>query len=318
MTDALKSLQNNALAALTQRAPTGVLNAIKSASAKTGVDFAYLMEKAAAESSFKPDAKAKTSSATGLFQFIESTWMGMVKEHGAKYGIDTSLDKKSLLELRKDPKLASFMAAEFAKGNQAHLEKTIGGEIGNTELYFAHFMGASGASAFLSQLEKNPLSTGADLFPAAAKANRNVFYDAQTGAPKTLQAIYDFFDKKFQAGSGDAPINTPLRVAESETAQTNSLVQRAERTQGYQHIPPSLKKPIEIIDGRGNRVYEFANGIGNGFGNGFGNGEARNIGSLYQIQNQLDAFFSQPTGLFPTSIYDNKTNATSVLLSILK
>ncbi len=141
MTNALKSLQNNTLAAVVQRAPSGVLNAIKSASAKTGVDFAYLMEKAAAESSFKPDAKAKTSSATGLFQFIESTWMGMVKEHGAKYGIDTTLDKKSLLELRKDPQIASFMAAEFAKDNQTYLEKTIGGDIGNTELYFAHFMG---------------------------------------------------------------------------------------------------------------------------------------------------------------------------------
>lgn len=310
MTEALKSFQNNALAALTQRAPAGVLNAIKTASAKTGVDFAYLMEKAAAESSFQPDAKAKTSSATGLFQFIESTWIGMVKEHGAKYGIDPSQDKKSLLELRNDPKLASFMAAEFAKGNQAHLEKTVGGEIGNTELYFAHFMGASGASAFLSQLEKNPLSTGADLFPAAAKANRNVFYDADTGAPKTLQAIYDFFDKKFQAGSDtqltETPIDTPLRVEKEQTAQTNSLVQNALQREGYQHIPPSLKKPIEIIDGRGNRVYEFANG------------NERHIGSLYQIQNQLDAFFSQKAGVFPASAYDSKTTATSVLLSILK
>lgn len=306
MTNALKSLQNNTLAALAQRAPSGVLNAIKSASAKTGVDFAYLMEKAAAESSFKPDAKAKTSSATGLFQFIESTWMGMVKQHGAKYGIDTTLDKKSLLELRKDPQIASFMAAEFAKDNQTYLEKTVGGDIGNTELYFAHFMGAGGASAFLSQLKKNPMASGADLFPAAAHANRNVFYDTQTGTPKTLQAIYDFFDKKFQAGSGDTTIETPLRVAKNDTAQTNSLVQNTTAKEGYQHIPPSLKKPIEIIDGRGNRVYEFANG------------NNRHIGSLYQIQNELDTFFSQRAIVLPTSLYDNKTNATSILLSILE
>ena len=75
MQNALKSLENNALAALTQRAPQGIMNAIKDASQKTGVSFSYLMEKAAAESNFNPTVKAKTSSATGLFQFIDSTWM---------------------------------------------------------------------------------------------------------------------------------------------------------------------------------------------------------------------------------------------------
>jgi len=53
MDSALKSLENNALAALSTRAGSTVANAIKSASAKTGVSFSYLMEKAAAESNFK-------------------------------------------------------------------------------------------------------------------------------------------------------------------------------------------------------------------------------------------------------------------------
>ena len=89
MDNALKSLENNALTALSARAPQGVVNAIKTASAKTGVSFSYLMEKAAAESNFNPTVKAKTSSATGLFQFIESTWMDMIKQHGDKHGINT-------------------------------------------------------------------------------------------------------------------------------------------------------------------------------------------------------------------------------------
>ena len=177
MNNALKSLENNALTALAQRAPQGVVNAIKSASAKTGVSFSYLMEKAAAESNFNPTVKAKTSSATGLFQFIDSTWIDTINRHGEKHGINTNQSKQNLLNLRKNPEIASVMAAEFASDNKNHLQKTVGGDIGNTDLYFAHFMGAGGASAFLSQLKKNPSAIGADLFPKEASANRGVFYN---------------------------------------------------------------------------------------------------------------------------------------------
>lgn len=291
MNNALKSLENNALAALSARAPAGVVNAIKTASAKTGVSFTYLMEKAAAESNFKADAKAKTSSATGLFQFIESTWMEMVKLHGEKYGIDINQSKPDLLDLRKDPEIASAMAAEFAQGNKEYLQQTIGGNIGNTELYFAHFMGAGGASAFLSQLKKNPLSIAADLFPKEASANRNVFYDRTTAAPKTLQQVYDFFDKKF---SGDTI------VATSEDT-TNSLAHKSsEAREGYSYLSPSMKNPIEIV---GAKSY------------------AQN--SLYQMQRQMDAFFSPVTALgnvngMPSSLYGNLSDQTSLLLNLLR
>lgn len=294
MNNALKSLENNALAALTARAPQGIVNAIKTASAKTGVSFSYLMEKAAAESSFNPTVKAKTSSATGLFQFIESTWMDMVDRHGAKYGIDKSADKASLLELRKDPEISSFMAAEFAQGNKAYLEQTVGGEIGNTELYFAHFMGAGGASAFLNQLNKNPLSIGADLFPSAARANKNVFYDSKTGAPKTLQQVYDFFDKKF---TKDTQIASAPAV---ETLAHKPEIAATKVKSGYQHIPFSLQEPI-TIESRENQ---------------------RAVNSLYQIQSQMDAFFASPVSLsestLASSLYGSLRSPTSSLLDILK
>jgi hypothetical protein len=296
MNNALNSLENNALAALSARAPTGVLNAIKTASAKTGVSFSYLMEKAAAESNFNPDIRAKTSSATGLFQFIESTWMDMVDKHGAKYGIDKSQSKSDLLNLRKDPSISSFMAAEFAEGNKAHLEKTIGGDIGNTELYFAHFMGAGGASAFLGQLEKNPLSVAADIFPKEARANKGVFYDRGTGAPKTLQQVYDFFDKKFSGDTrvAEAPENTVETMAHKPKSKGEI------RSAGYQHIPFSLQKSIQIED---SSSYN------------------RTVNSLYQIQSQLDAFFAQPAGFgndFSGSLYGDLRNPSSVLLDILR
>lgn len=279
MNNALKSMENNALAALTQRAPQAVTHAIKRASAKTGVSFSYLMEKAAAESNFKANAKAKTSSATGLFQFIESTWMDMVKKHGAKYGINTDQSRQNLLNLRKDPALASYMAAEFASDNKTHLEQTVGGNIGNTELYFAHFMGAGGASAFLTQLKKSPMSIAADLFPKAARANRNVFYEPSTGRPKTLQEVYNFFDKKFTGES------KPVTMAHKP--KSNSI--------GYQHIPPSLQKEIRIEAYNNNSLYHMQRQMDAFFGQPTGS-----IGGL------------------PLSLYGNLNSPTSILLSLLK
>ncbi len=116
-------------------APKPVIAAIKSASDLTGVDFAYMMEKAAAESAFDPHAKAKTSSAKGLYQFIDQTWLNTVAKHGYKHGlghlarhIDFSASghasikdlkiKADVMALREEPKTAAMMAAEFASDNK--------------------------------------------------------------------------------------------------------------------------------------------------------------------------------------------------------
>ncbi len=192
-----------------------VLGAIEKASARTGVDFAYLINQAKAESNFDPSVKAKTSSATGLFQFIKSTWLDVVEKHGVKHGIDPNQSQSRLLNLRKDPEIASVMAAEFAKDNEAVLDANWGGEVGQTELYFAHFLGSGGASKFLRAHDHNPNGQAARLFPAAAKANRGVFYDRGTGQAKSLAEVYQHFDKKFQ---GQGVVAPPVAEANVEVA----------------------------------------------------------------------------------------------------
>lgn len=256
------SFKNNALDALIQKAPRHVLSAIQKASAKTGVDFAYLVEKAGTESAFDPKAKAKTSTATGLFQFIEKTWMSMVKNHGAKYGLSdyaSQIDgnghvknaktRQDILNLRKAPEIASYMAAEFATENEAYLSRTVGGDIGPTELYLAHFMGAGGASAFLNQKNKNPSAIAADLFPKEAMANRGVFYDAKTGKPKTLGQIYDGFDHKFT----DSVLNSETtQVAQNnraaETSDANMF--KAYKVSAYRYVMPPVASasPVQLLD----------------------------------------------------------------------
>src|SRR3954453_7108928 len=64
-----------------------VVSALRNAAAVTGSDFHYLLGTAMRESSLKPNAQSHTSSAAGLFQFIDQTWLGLVKDHGARHGL---------------------------------------------------------------------------------------------------------------------------------------------------------------------------------------------------------------------------------------
>lgn len=240
-----KTIQNNVLAAFGAKAPANVLDAIKKASAATGVNFAYMLQQAGVESSFNPEAKAKSSSASGLYQFISSTWMNMMDKYADKYGIDTEgMSKKEILALRHDPEISANMAAEFASENEKFLNSNWGGEVGPTELYMAHFLGAGGATAFLNAKDDNPLRPAADLLPEAARANRNVFYN-RSGEPRSLGEVYALFDKKFAIKDDFVPPATDgaaqaqIAQAAPETGEQDSAAETASVVFRAAHNPPS-------------------------------------------------------------------------------
>lgn len=201
--------------------------AIARAAQATGVDFSYLLAQARIESSLNPAARAQTSSAAGLYQFMQGTWLAMLDRHGARHGLgwadaaiaggkvsDPAL-RSQVMALRFDPDASALMAAELANDNRASLTATLGREPDAAELYVAHFLGAEGAGRFLTALAADPGQSAAALLPAAAAANRGVFF--ADGAPRSVGQVMDLLRGKVAA----AMDGTALPVAATSLAATN-------------------------------------------------------------------------------------------------
>lgn len=182
-----------------------VASAIRQAAARTGVSETYLMKAARRESSFNAHAKAPTSSALGLYQFLTETWLQTVRLHGSKHGLDryaraitigadgrhTVSDagtRYQILALRRDPSIAALMAGEFTRSNQQFLRQRLGRTPTDGETYIAHFMGADGAATLLVTAKYRPSTNAASLFPKAAQANRSIFFD-RFGRPRSAAEV---------------------------------------------------------------------------------------------------------------------------------
>lgn len=193
-----------------------VRDAIANAAQRTGVDFDFLMAQARLESGLDPQARAATSSATGLYQFVNSTWLDTLDKHGERHGLgwaSAAIERVSgravasdratlpaLLALRNDPQIAAVMAGELANDNAAALRPVLGRDPDASELYLAHFMGAAGAGRFLTSLASDPGQSAAALFPAAAAANRSIF--SEGARPRSLGEVMQLMRDKVAGAMG--------------------------------------------------------------------------------------------------------------------
>jgi hypothetical protein len=218
-------MSNLAVTSLTSSGSGRVTQAIATASRRTGVDFSYLLGQAQIESSLNPEARARSSSATGLFQFLDQSWLKVINDHGNSYGMGWAADaiqkspsgryyvsdanlRQQILDLRKHPETASVMAAEFASDNRDYLEQRIGRQASSTDLYLAHFLGAAGASKFLTSMASSPNASAAAIFPAAARSNPGIFYN-RSGSPRSLAEIRDLFSTKLANGAAQSGAAAP-------------------------------------------------------------------------------------------------------------
>jgi hypothetical protein len=216
---------------------TEVVAALQRASAATGSDFNYLLNTAMRESSLKPQAQSNSSSAAGLFQFVEQTWLGLVKEHGAAFGLgsyanaitksadghyhaDNADDRHAILALRKDPQASAYMAGVFARDERAKMQGNLGRDVCGGELYAAHFLGTDAACKLIRLAQNNPFASAAKEFPQAAGANRTVFYRAD-GSAKSVKDVYNWA----LSAHGDAPLSAaqPATTGDTPTGDLNNL-----------------------------------------------------------------------------------------------
>lgn len=220
-----------------------VFAAIRQAASATGADFQYLLDTASRESGLKTQAKSATSSASGLFQFVDQTWMGLVKKYGAQYGLgaysaaisqgadgrfkaDNPAERQAILALKNDPRTSALMAGHYASDSRDRLEDRLGRDVGNGELYAAHFLGADSASRLIKLNTSNPGASAASAFPQAANANRSVFYHAD-GSAKSVREVYAWATKQTAAPTAPqtrtAHLNLRRSVSDADTMPPDVL-----------------------------------------------------------------------------------------------
>ncbi len=229
---------------------TDVMAALHAASHKTGLDFDYLFNTAMRESSLDTQAKSKSSSATGLFQFIDQTWLGLVKQYGGRYGLGSYANaiqqtsdghytvasndtKAAILALRQDPELSAVMAGESAKQTKQSLECALGRTVCDGELYAAHFLGANGARHLIQLSESNPNMRADVAFPQASKGNKTMFFHAD-GTAKTVGELYASVVNRPPQQMPAPPANPPrlqMAAANSDLADMGNVLPSATDTQ---------------------------------------------------------------------------------------
>lgn len=206
-----------------------IAGAIRNAASATGASFEYLISAAKIESNLNPKAQASTSSARGLYQFIEQTWLGTVKEAGAAFGFGKYADaisksssgsysvsdastRSEILKLRDDPAVNAAMAGVLTQSNSFKLTGAIGRRPTDGELYIAHFMGVGGASKLISKAEDSPGVSGAALFPSAAAANRSIFYN-RDGSARSVSQVYSVLTSRYDAAANSQVARTAMAAA---------------------------------------------------------------------------------------------------------
>ncbi|MBX9711411.1 MAG: lytic transglycosylase domain-containing protein [Xanthobacteraceae bacterium] len=232
-----------------------IAGTIKQAASATGASFEYLISAAKIESNLDPRAAASTSSARGLYQFIEQTWLGTVKEAGASFGfgkyadaisksssgsysVSDSQTREEILKLRDDPAANAAMAGVLTQSNSFKLTADLGRRPTDGELYMAHFMGVGGASKLISAAEDNPRASAAAMFPGAAAANRSIFYN-RGGTARSVSEVYADLNGRYASAANSPVARTAMAAAGLTPSNGTSQVAAADNAAYLSSFPQS-------------------------------------------------------------------------------
>jgi hypothetical protein len=194
---------------------------IDTAAAAVGVPREFLQHLVGQESGGDPNARAATSTATGLGQFIEATWLDLIRRYGPRYGagdlaakivktgsgrsrrygVDDAQAREEILALRENPEWAALMTAHYAEENAAGLRARLGRNVREGEVYLAHFLGEDTAADLIRaasrETQGRSVSAASIVGREAAQANRNVFYTKQ-GVARTAREVVELQTRGFR------------------------------------------------------------------------------------------------------------------------
>lgn len=169
------------------------------------------------ESGGNPNATNPNSSASGLGQFIDSTWLSTIK--AARPDLADGKSDAELLALKTDPQLSREMTEAYANQNQAILSKA-GVPVTPGTTYLAHFAGPGGA---VKVLQADPNMPVGDVLGAPA-VKANPFLAGMTA--KDLQAWADRKMGSAPAQAAPQPQAAPVSPAAAPSAPLNIAPQQ--------------------------------------------------------------------------------------------
>lgn len=219
---------------------------VELSSRTTGVPTTYARALFAQEGGDNTEAANPRSTARGLTQFIEGTWLQMMREYGPRYGLPQSLANQieqkpngawrartreahdQLMELRFSPEWNAVMSGHYANQEHGDMVRRAGRPVSIEETYLAHFMNGDVAGQWVRAVGNQP-QTNARAFlrriyannPRQADAiieqNPNVFSESAT-----VRSVYERQTRDFRE-------NGLRRIIEQEEASRGSAYSAAER-----------------------------------------------------------------------------------------
>jgi len=181
------------------------------------------------------------------------------RDANGRYVVEDPVQRQRILDLRFDAEASARMAGELAAENAAVIQTRIGRPASGGELYAAHFLGAQGAASLIEAAENNPQGRADQLFPAAARANRAIFYEggrARSTSEVLASLTGDRPAPQIPASANRAAAASPdlndsgnIRLAGSYTpARNTSPVAPGSHRVGNGELSPALVEILASLD----------------------------------------------------------------------
>ena len=226
------------------REQAGLLFDGQQSAALTGNLSSFVNKVVGVESGGDPTARNQNSTATGLGQFIESTWLEMFRRYFPDRA--ATMSEAAILALREDAALSRQVVELYAQQNARVLEGA-GLAVNEASLYLSHFLGPDGAVKVLSASATTPISQL--LGSGQINANQSILEG------KTAGQVVQWAAEKMQITQAEVTANERLSELDRDRAEAAK-----EYNEGYAQRVSELQFEI-AMQGEAAREAEIAKAI---------------------------------------------------------